>query len=93
VSVPSTTISCHSTIGREGVPCQPLEYVDKNAVGLFSGFREVTSFEDESKIYSVAVNDTKPIWFYCSAQGSCNKYKMIGFVNPVSESAATFAIC
>lgn len=27
------------------------------------------------------VNNTNPIWFYCSAPDSCKKYKMVGVIN------------
>lgn len=34
--------------------------------------------------FSVRVNDTEPIFFYCAASGSCVDYQMIGVINPNS---------
>jgi hypothetical protein len=31
--------------------------------------------------YSVKVNDTKPIFYYCNAPGSCYQHQMIGVIN------------
>ena len=37
----------------------------------------------QNPIWQLRVNDTEPIYFYCSAYGSCDKQKMIGGINIV----------
>jgi hypothetical protein len=32
--------------------------------------------------YAITVNDTSPVFFYCSAPGSCITYGMVGAINP-----------
>jgi hypothetical protein len=38
--------------------------------------------------WNLTINDTSPIFFYCSAPGSCIDYQMVGAINPVSCLAA-----
>jgi len=54
--------------------------VDK--VGFFSGFRPVDAILLEPPKFIIEVNDTGPIFFYCSAPGSCIGYGMVGVINP-----------
>ena len=35
--------------------------------------------------WNLTINDTRPIFFYCSAPGSCIDYQMVGAINPVSR--------
>jgi hypothetical protein len=42
-------------------------------------------------IFQVTVNDTSPIFFYCSAPGACIDDGMIGVINPV-RTAYFYAI-
>jgi hypothetical protein len=35
--------------------------------------------------WNLTINDTSPIFFYCSAPGSCIDYQMVGAINPVSR--------
>ncbi|KAJ9649026.1 hypothetical protein H2199_000939 [Coniosporium tulheliwenetii] len=34
---------------------------------------------------NLLINDTDPIFFYCSVPGSCDDYGMVGVINPVSS--------
>nr|CEG04607.1 unnamed protein product [Fusarium clavum] len=63
-------------------PCIPYEYVDTNREGFSSGPEPVKAITDDAPRYRVRVNDTKPIFFYCGATGSCVRYHMMGVVNP-----------
>jgi len=54
--------------------------VDK--VGFFSGFRPVDAILLEPPKFTIEINDTSPIFFYCSAPGSCIGYGMVGVINP-----------
>ena len=51
-------------------------------VGFFSGFMPVDAILSSPPKWSVVVNDTDPIFYYCSALGSCLDYGMVGVVNP-----------
>lgn len=44
-----------------------------------------TNFPKAPK-YSIKINDTNPIYFYCSAPGSCITYGMVGAINPNSST-------
>jgi plastocyanin len=46
-------------------PCQPL------AGGVFAGFMPVSSTSGGDTTFTVTVNDTKPIWFYCPQALHC----------------------
>ena len=52
--------------------------------GFFSGFNPVDAVLSDPPSFQVRVNDTEPIFFYCSAQGSCIDWQMVGVINPVS---------
>lgn len=42
-------------------------------------------------MYSVVVNDTEPIFVYCSSPEACDEYGMVGVVNPnATTSLDTF---
>ncbi|KAH9868973.1 hypothetical protein J1614_008050, partial [Plenodomus biglobosus] len=64
------------------MPCIPYEMSGPGKTGFFTGFHPVSAVLDDPPSYSVRVNDTNPIFFYCSAPGSCINYGMVGAVNP-----------
>jgi len=55
-------------------PCAPL------ANGFYSGYLDSNSGESETT-FVVTVNDTNPIWFYCSQGNHCQN-GMVGVINP-----------
>lgn len=63
-------------------PCIPFELVETDKVGFFSGFHPVDAILDNPPTWTVRINDTDPIFFYCSAPGSCINYGMVGVINP-----------
>ena len=63
-------------------PCIPFELVETDKVGFFSGFYPVDAILDKPPTWKIRVNDTDPIFYYCSAPGSCINYSMVGVVNP-----------
>jgi plastocyanin len=73
----------HSVVRAEyQYPCIPYELTGKGKVGFFSGFHPVDAILDDPPTWSVTVNDSDPIFFYCSAPGSCLDYQMVGVINP-----------
>ncbi|EON69259.1 hypothetical protein W97_08419 [Coniosporium apollinis CBS 100218] len=63
-------------------PCIPYENTGRGKVGFFSGFRPVDAFLNDPPTWNLRINNTDPIFYYCSAPGSCNNYAMIGVINP-----------
>lgn len=63
-------------------PCIPYDYVEPDRRGFSSGEQRVQSPSGDGPRFRVRVNDTKPIYFYCGAPGSCVRYHMMGVVNP-----------
>ncbi|RPA94881.1 hypothetical protein L873DRAFT_1813697, partial [Choiromyces venosus 120613-1] len=63
-------------------PCKPWEKIHKDGVALWSGFKAMDAFLDPPPTYTIKINDTKPLWFYCSAPGSCINYQMVMGINP-----------
>jgi hypothetical protein len=50
--------------------------------GLSSGFHPVNAILTGPPTWSFRINDTLPIFYYCSAPGSCINYGMVGVINP-----------
>jgi hypothetical protein len=72
----------HSVVRAEyGFPCIPYEMTGSDKTGFFSGFNMVDKVLDKPPKYTIRVNDTEPIFFYCSAPGSCITYGMVGGIN------------
>ncbi|KAL2165223.1 hypothetical protein VTH06DRAFT_519 [Thermothelomyces fergusii] len=65
-----------------GWPCIPYEYANINKPGFYTGIFAPQVISNDPPSYSVRVNDTEPIFFYCAAPGSCVDYHMIGVINP-----------
>ncbi|EGR47650.1 uncharacterized protein TRIREDRAFT_63416 [Trichoderma reesei QM6a] len=67
----------HSVVAADfAKPCQP-----KASGGFYSGFFPTSSGENKN-VFQVTVNDTTPIWFYCSQTvGNHCSAGMVGAVN------------
>ncbi|KIW50422.1 hypothetical protein PV05_12010 [Exophiala xenobiotica] len=73
----------HSVVRAEyGYPCIPYEDTGVDKVGFFSGFKPVDAILPEPPTWSIVLNDTDPIFYYCGAPGSCIDYQMVGVINP-----------
>ncbi|KAI4201111.1 MAG: hypothetical protein LQ350_003425 [Teloschistes chrysophthalmus] len=44
-----------------------------SAMGFFSGFMPVKANASMMPSFTIMVNDTKPIWYYCSQGNHCQK--------------------
>ncbi|CAE7174154.1 hypothetical protein PTTW11_05577 [Pyrenophora teres f. teres] len=81
----------HSVVRAEyGFPCIPYEMTGDNKKGFFSGFQPVNAILSSPPTYRIRVNDTNPVFFYCSAPGSCLNYGMIGAINPNISTSVTY---
>ncbi|KAF2002362.1 hypothetical protein P154DRAFT_574306 [Amniculicola lignicola CBS 123094] len=77
----------HSVVRAEyGYPCIPYEMTGADKKGFFTGFNAVDKFLDDPPKYQLLINDTSPIFFYCSAPGSCIDWAMVGAINPNSSA-------
>ncbi|KAF2806587.1 Cupredoxin [Mytilinidion resinicola] len=59
-------------------PCEPL-----SSTSFFSGFM-ATSSKPDTKTFTIAIENTDPIWFYCSQNSPVDHCKagMVGVINP-----------
>jgi plastocyanin len=64
-----------------GEPCIPYEDSVPGGVGFWSGFRPVSIVTNDPPKFFLPINDTEPVFFYCSAPGACFD-GMIGVINP-----------
>jgi len=65
-------------------PCVPI-----NDTAFFSGEVDVASGES-SNVFTLTINDTNPIWFYCSIPGHCEA-GMAGVINTPSDTSTNLA--
>ncbi|KAF7958826.1 hypothetical protein EAE96_002358 [Botrytis aclada] len=68
--------------------CIPYEVTGINKKGFWSGFHPINVVLNDPPKFQVVVNDTDPIFFYCSASGACHEDGMIGVIN--ANSTQTF---
>ena len=61
-------------------PCMPINMVMSNTTGFFSGFQFVAAGAQQMPTYTLMVNTTAPIWYYCS-QGKHCQSGMVGAIN------------
>jgi len=66
-------------------PCTPTA----NGTGFFSG-DITTSSGESSTIFTLMVNDTNPIWFYCVIPTHCQA-GMVGVINAPADGSMTLA--
>lgn len=58
-------------------PCEPLP----GSAGFFSGFMPVSNDDKFQPTFTIVVNQTEPIWFYCATGEHCQA-GMVGVINP-----------
>ncbi|KND94067.1 hypothetical protein TOPH_01203 [Tolypocladium ophioglossoides CBS 100239] len=56
-------------------PCVPISSINSSAAGIFSSFQPAAASEAMGQIpvFTFMVNDTKPIWLFCSQGPHCQK--------------------
>ncbi|OQN98195.1 hypothetical protein B0A48_15471 [Cryoendolithus antarcticus] len=75
----------HSVIHSQfGYPCIPWEDLHDGSGAFYSGVSNATA--DYRPTWNLTVNDTRPLFFYCGAPGSCVGHAMLGAINPVAET-------
>jgi len=71
-------------------PCEPLAQGNASATGFWSGFMPVTAANKTMPVYTITVNDTNPIWFYCATAMHC-QMGMSGVINaPKGKTIAMY---
>jgi len=68
-------------------PCVPMP-ASNGVLPFFSGYMPVSQNDAMQPTFTVLVNDTKPIWFYCSQAKHC-ELGMVGVINPPTTGANT----
>jgi plastocyanin len=66
-------------------PCTPTA----NGTGFFSGDISTSSGENPN-VFTVTINDTNPIWFYCVIPTHCQA-GMVGVINAPTDGSQTLA--
>jgi hypothetical protein len=51
-------------------PCQPIS-LHSNVTGVYSGFMAVSASATETPTYTIKINNTTPMWIYCSQGKHC----------------------
>ncbi|RDL30787.1 Uncharacterized protein BP5553_10132 [Venustampulla echinocandica] len=65
-------------------PCAPLA----NGTGFWSGAITTTGDKTNTNVFTLTINDTNPIWFYCATPSHCET-GMAGVINPPSGGSET----
>ncbi|KAH8668043.1 Cupredoxin [Tricladium varicosporioides] len=72
-------------------PCQPIS-MNSNVTGIYSGFMPVSASATTTPTYTIMVNNTTPMWLYCSQGKHCqNGMVMVINVNPTANASRTLA--
>ncbi|GAD91650.1 hypothetical protein CPC735_010950 [Paecilomyces variotii No. 5] len=71
-------------------PCTPLAESMPGMTGVKSGFMPVSADAKEVPVFTMMVNDTKPMWIYCGQKGHCQK-GMVMAINVASGSNKTLS--
>jgi plastocyanin len=71
--------------GDFATPCTP----PANGTGFFSG-DITTSSGENTNVFTIKINDTNPIWFYCVIPTHCQA-GMSGVINPPADGSMTLA--
>jgi plastocyanin len=58
-------------------PCAPLA----NGTGFWSGAMTTSGGGPNANVFTLTINDTNPIWFYCATPTHCG-FGMTGVINP-----------
>lgn len=77
------------SVARSGFasPCVPLDPATANGTsGFFSGFMPVKPEDQYMPTFTIMINDTNPIWYYCATGRHCEN-GMVGVINPPKNSA------
>jgi len=67
-------------------PCQPQQATENSTAGFFSGYMPVKMEDTFMPTFTVLVNQTTPIWFYCATGKHCQN-GMVGVINAPKNNA------
>ncbi|KAF8475855.1 hypothetical protein BDZ91DRAFT_196320 [Kalaharituber pfeilii] len=80
----------HSVVRADfDAPCIPREMLNSTKKGFYSGFFPLDSSKmpENPPTWSWKVDTAEPVFFYCSGEGSCNDWGMVGAINPTTEKS------
>jgi plastocyanin len=80
--------SNHSVVKMDpSTPCIPYEYTNPGGASFYSGFKQSSVTElSHPPTWTLPINDSSTVWFYCSAPDSCIPHGMIGVINPPNDT-------
>jgi hypothetical protein len=70
-------------------PCEPINTIMSNVTGINSG--PMPPENGMMKVFTIMINDTKPIWMYCATGDHCQK-GMVMAINAPQEGERTLAL-
>ncbi|KAI1960137.1 hypothetical protein LOZ39_003378 [Ophidiomyces ophidiicola] len=91
---PKASIPCSNAMNHSVVqaafdkPCEPIGRSNPQIAGIKSGFMPIQASANQRPVFTVMVNDTKPMWFYCGQGRHCQN-GMVMALNPVAGSNRT----
>ncbi|WEW54633.1 hypothetical protein PRK78_000053 [Emydomyces testavorans] len=69
-------------------PCEPMGRSQRGMAGIQSGFMPVEPGSRQMPVFTIMVNSTQPMWFYCSQGRHCQN-GMVMAINAVAGSNRT----
>ncbi|KAK8197851.1 uncharacterized protein BKA78DRAFT_377468 [Phyllosticta capitalensis] len=70
-----------------GYPCIPIG-LTSNKSGFWSGWKPFVA--GDLPEYVFRINRVEPLWYYDAAPGYCQKYSMVGVINPTNTNQLAF---
>lgn len=67
-------------------PCTPIPAGNASTAGFFSGFMPVKLTDNFMPTFTIQVNQTGPIWYYCATGPHCQR-GMVGVINAPTNNA------
>ncbi|KAF7513864.1 hypothetical protein GJ744_006478 [Endocarpon pusillum] len=67
-------------------PCEPINRIMSNVTGINSG--PMPPVNNMMKVFTILINDTKPLWMYCATQDHCQR-GMVMAINAPQQGEKT----
>ncbi|KAI9690394.1 MAG: hypothetical protein M1822_009357 [Bathelium mastoideum] len=71
-------------------PCMPIEQTQSGTAGWWSGFMPMPANPTNMPVFSIMVQDTNPVYFYCAQANHCQS-GMVGAINAPTSGSNTVA--
>jgi plastocyanin len=71
-------------------PCEPA-LLNSNITGIYSGFMPVAADSEMTATYTIRINNTAPLWLYCSQGRHCQSGMVMVINAPAANQTRTLA--